>query len=89
MYALAEVYQGERPNGEVSDLTVLVIRALGLIVGQMMRDAGDVSDVKDVSDVYIMRDVFFRNGAIKSPRFNSWTRGVVEADRNPYKDLFK
>ena len=51
--------------------------------------AGDVSDVKDVSDVYIMRDVFFRNGAIKSPRFNSWTRGVVEADRNPYKDLFK
>ena len=36
----AEAYQTERPNVEVSDLTALVIRALGMIVGQMMREAG-------------------------------------------------
>jgi hypothetical protein len=38
MCALAEAYQGERPNVEMSDLTALVIRALGLIVGKMAKD---------------------------------------------------
>ena len=51
MCALAEAYQGERPNVEVSDLTVLVIRALGLIVGQRVREEGVISDSKTTSDI--------------------------------------
>ena len=38
MCALAEVYQGERPNVETSDLTALIVRALALIVGKMAKD---------------------------------------------------
>ena len=38
MCALAEAYQGERPNAETSDLTALIIRALALIVGKMAKD---------------------------------------------------
>ena len=38
-------------------MTVLVIRALGLILGKIIRDYGSVSDVSDVSDVKKMRQV--------------------------------
>ena len=36
-------------------MTVLVIRALGLILGKIIRDYGSVSDVSDVSDVTTKR----------------------------------
>ena len=40
MMALSVAYQEERPNVEAADLTALVIRALGLIVGKLVRDEG-------------------------------------------------
>jgi hypothetical protein len=58
MIALLEACQTERPNAEQSDLTVLVIRSLGLMVGKMVKNDGygrDVSDTKAVSDVYSRR----------------------------------
>jgi len=42
MNALSLSYQAERPNVEANDLTVLVIRALGLIVGRMVREDSDL-----------------------------------------------
>ena len=41
-------YQRERPNVEAGDLTVLVIRALGLILGKMVRDDSTVSTIRNV-----------------------------------------
>ena len=38
MGSLSLAYQKERPNVEMSDLTALVIRALGMIVGKMVMD---------------------------------------------------
>ena len=38
MGSLSLAYQKERPNVEVSDLTALVIRALGMLVGKMIKD---------------------------------------------------
>ena len=46
--ALSVAYQQERPNVEAADLTVLVIRALGLVVGKMIRDECAVSAVRHV-----------------------------------------
>ncbi len=51
MCALAEAYQKKRPNVEVSDLTVLVIRALGLIVGQRVREMGVIGDSRTTGDI--------------------------------------
>ncbi len=53
--ALSVAYQQERPNVEAADLTALVIRALGLIVGKMVRDDSGVSGVRDVSGVHNKR----------------------------------
>ena len=55
MMALSEAYQAERPNVETADLTGLVIRALGMVVGKMVRDEGAVSAVRTVSAVSSMR----------------------------------
>jgi len=41
-------YQRERPNVEAGDLTVLVIRASGLILGKMVRDDSTVSTIRNV-----------------------------------------
>ena len=43
--------RGERPNVEMSNLTALVIRALGLIVGQRVREQGVVGDSKTTGDI--------------------------------------
>ena len=51
MNALSLSYQAERPNVEANDLTVLVIRALGLIVGRMVREDSDISDISTISDI--------------------------------------
>jgi hypothetical protein len=48
-------HQQERPNVEQSDLTVLVIRALGLILGHTIKTELVISDVNTVSDVYRKR----------------------------------
>jgi hypothetical protein len=48
-------YQEERTNVEVTDLTVLVIRALGLIIGQHVKDGGGVRGVKVVGGVSTTR----------------------------------
>ena len=55
MMALSVAYQRERSNVEADDLTALVIRALGMIVGKMVRDDRDISDVSDSSDVSTKR----------------------------------
>ncbi len=55
MNALSLSYQAERPNVEANDLTVLVIRALGLIVGRMVREGCDGCDGCDDCDVRSMR----------------------------------
>ena len=50
--------QSERPAVAVSGLTALVIRALGLLVGKMVKDdrgMADVADVKTVTGVNTMR----------------------------------
>ena len=53
MEQLAMNYQRERPNLEMSDLTGLVIRAMGVLIGQELRadDAGRVSGVNGVSGI--------------------------------------
>jgi hypothetical protein len=53
MEKLAVDYQQERPNLEMSDLTGLVIRAIGVLIGQELTAsaAGRVSDVSDVSGI--------------------------------------
>lgn len=53
MEKLAVDYQQERPNLEMSDLTGLVIRALGVLIGQALKadEAGRVSGVSDVSGI--------------------------------------
>lgn len=40
MMDLSVAYRQERPNVEAADLTALVIRALGLVLGKMIRDEG-------------------------------------------------
>ena len=39
LMALSEGYQAERPNVETSDMMALVIRALGTIVGKMVKES--------------------------------------------------
>ncbi len=43
MGSLSLAYQSERPNVERSDVTALIIRALGMLVGKMIRDSGVTS----------------------------------------------
>jgi len=43
--------RGERPNVEMSDLTALVIRALGLIVGKMAKDEREQAAVSAVKSI--------------------------------------
>src|SRR5690606_5130303 len=52
MMALSVAYQKERPNVEAADLTALVIRALGMILGKITRDAGEVGDICEDGEVY-------------------------------------
>lgn len=47
---LAVDYQRERPNLEMSDLTGLVIRAMGILIGQQL-EAGEVGRVSGVNGV--------------------------------------
>ena len=61
MMALSEAYQAERPNVETADLTGLVIRALGMIVGKMVRDESAVSAIKTVSAVSSKRSYVATN----------------------------
>jgi len=58
MMALSVAYQKERSSVEESDLTILVIRALGLVVGKTVREQLGVRDVSDGSDVYRMNSFF-------------------------------
>ena len=58
MMALSEAYQAERPNVETADLTGLVIRALGMVVGKVLRDEGDLGDLGDRGDLYSKRYLF-------------------------------
>lgn len=51
MNNLAMIYQVERPNVEVADLTALVIRAPGMIVGKLIREDFTISTVSTVSTV--------------------------------------
>ena len=52
MMALSVAYQQERPNVEAADMTALVIRALGFLLGKMIRDGGDNGDIAVDGDVY-------------------------------------
>jgi hypothetical protein len=47
MMALSVAYQKERQNVEANDLTALVIRALGMIGGKLIRDEGELGDRGD------------------------------------------
>lgn len=51
MMALSVAYQRERQNVEGDDLTSLVIRALGMIVGKLVRDGCTVSTVSTISTI--------------------------------------
>jgi hypothetical protein len=51
MMALSVAYQRERQNVEGDDLTSLVIRALGMIVGKIVRDDGAISAVSAISAI--------------------------------------
>ena len=58
MMALSVAYQAERPNVETSDMTALVIRALGMVVGQSVKEDGDNGDVGDVGDTVELTRLF-------------------------------
>ena len=55
MMALEVAYQKERQNVEGNDLTVLVIRAMGMLVGKLMRYQGDLGDLGDRGDLSKVR----------------------------------
>ena len=55
MVALSVAYQKERQKVEADEPTSLVIWALGMIVGKLIRDDSDISDVSDSSDVSTKR----------------------------------
>ena len=53
--------------------TALVIRALGMIVGKMVRDDRDISDVSDSSDVSTKRHVVLTSLiTAASQKFLNW-----------------
>jgi len=73
MMALSVAYQRERQNVEADDLTSLVIRALGMIVGKLIRDDSDISDVSDSSDVSTKRHVVLTSLiTAASQKFLNW-----------------
>lgn len=51
MMALSVAYQKERPNVEADDLTAVVIRALGMILGKMIKDDSGISGISDRSGI--------------------------------------
>ena len=53
--ALSVAYQEERQNVEGEDLTVLVIRALGMLVGKLISYQGDQGDQGDRCDLSKVR----------------------------------
>ena len=55
MMALSVAYQQERPNVEAADLTGLVIRALGMIMGKLVKDEGELSELSEHSELYRKR----------------------------------
>ncbi len=55
MNRLAVTYQEERPNGEVSDLTVLVIQALGLLVSKIVYEKGELGEPNDGGELCRMK----------------------------------
>ena len=55
MMALSVAYQQERPNVEAGDMTALVIRALGMIVGKLVRNEGELSEHSEHSELYRKR----------------------------------
>ena len=57
MGSLSLAYQSERPNVETSDLTALVIRALGMIVGKMAKDEREQAAVSAVSAVAAVKSM--------------------------------
>ena len=51
MDKLAVSYQAERPNVEVSDLTVLIIQAMALLVSKLVKDRVEVREGMGISEV--------------------------------------
>ncbi|HRO25343.1 MAG TPA: hypothetical protein PLR07_13730, partial [Promineifilum sp.] len=78
MMALSVAYQEERPNVEVADLTALVIRALGLIVGRIVRDGLVVSVVSDVSDVNNGSEVYQKQHFLLSHTITAAAQALIE-----------
>ena len=80
MMALSVAYQRERQNVEGDDLTSLVIRALGMIVGKIVRDDGAVSAVKSISA--IKKEIRFIPTVLVTGAAHSLI-GAYEIDINP------
>lgn len=55
MMALSVSYQRERQNVEADDLTALVIRALGMLIGKLVKEEGDLGDRGDPGDLISKR----------------------------------
>ena len=78
MGSLSLAYQKERPNVETSDLTVLVIRALGLIVGRMIRGEGVKSDEGDTGDTRSSSDTRYKKWFIQTSLITGAAQQIAE-----------
>ena len=80
MMALSVAYQQERPNVEAADLTSLVIRAMGMIIGRIFRTELVVSEVNTLSEVYKKRQFILTTTITHASQALA---EVLELDINP------
>jgi len=81
MRDLSVAYQGERPNVEVSDLTALVIRALGMLMGKMVKDERAEADNAAVSSNAAVYSV---NRFIATDTITAAAQVLIEAQELDY-----
>lgn len=71
MMALSVAYQQERPNVEAGDMTALVIRTLGMILGKMVRDDGGIGGVGGIGGI----------GGVLTKRYFILTQSITMASQ--------